>query len=202
MPILVFDCETTGIPVEKADKKLKYTNKRFYHPKKTKYYDSSRLVELGYGKISKLNDSWKFEEPMSSIIYPDNFEINNSEIHGIEHNTALQEGKPLKEVLENFKKDLVNVNTVLAYNAQFDINVLLSEAYRYGCTDFIKEFNKKKFICVMEFAKKKVKGPYKPHKYKLVNLYNSLFETKIVQKQRAGEDVTMCAKVFAKLNSM
>ena len=55
MPILVFDCETTGIPVEKADKKLKYTSKRFYHPKKTKYYDSSRLVELGYGKISKLN---------------------------------------------------------------------------------------------------------------------------------------------------
>ena len=28
MPILVFDCETTGIPVEKADKKLKYTNKK------------------------------------------------------------------------------------------------------------------------------------------------------------------------------
>ena len=54
----------------------------------------------------------------------------------------------------------------------------------------------------MEFAKEKVKGPYKPHKYKLINLYNSLFETNIVQKHRAREDVTMCGKIFAKLNSM
>jgi DNA polymerase III epsilon subunit-like protein len=202
MPILVFDCETTGLPIEKTDKKLKYTSQRYHHPKKTKYYDTSRLVELGFGSISKVDDNWICRDAKSLIVYPDNFEINNSEIHGIEHQYALESGKPFKDVIKQLEKELDGVNTILAYNAQFDINILLSEAYRYGCTEFIEKFNEKKFICVMKLAREKLKGPYKYQKYKLQNVYNTLFGTEVVQNHRAGEDVEMCSKVFIKLNSM
>ena len=202
MPILVFDCETTGLPIEKKDKKLKYTPERYHHPIKTKYYDTSRLVELGFASMSKVGDNWICTDAKSMIVYPDNFEIKNSEIHGIEHQVALESGKPFKDVIKQLEKELDGVNKILAYNAQFDINVLLSEAYRYGCTEFIEKFNKKEFICVMELAKKKLKGPYKYQKYKLENVYNTLFGTKNVQKHRAGEDVEMCSKVFIKLDSM
>ena len=58
MPVLVFDCETTGLPIEKKDKKLQYTPEKYHHPIKTKYYDTTRLVELGFASMSKVGDNW------------------------------------------------------------------------------------------------------------------------------------------------
>ena len=89
----------------------------------------------------------------------------------------------------------LNVSVTKPYNADFDVNVLLSEAYRYKCFDFIKKFKQKKFICVLKLARKKLKLK----SYKLINVYNTLYNTDVKQKHRTEDDVKLCSEVFFKI---
>jgi len=185
---LVIDCETTGLPVIGG-------GGHFLPPNETKYYDCSRLIELGYAIISKKDNTLNIKNQKSMLILPDNYVIKNSNIHGIEQDMAIENGKPINEIFDIFSKDLDKVHTVLAYNADFDVNVLLSEAYRYKCFDFIKKFKQKKFICVLKLARKKLKLK----SYKLINVYNTLYNTDVKQKHRTEDDVKLCSEVFFKI---
>ena len=193
MAILVIDTETTGLCKTKR-------NRKYYHPRKTEYYDKSRIIEIAYTIYAKekQTNEWKAIKDVSNLVQPDNFLIENSHIHGINHKDAVEEGKPINELFDILMNDLHNVNKIVAYNASFDINILLSEMYRYNNEKMISEFNNKKFLCALKLSRYKIK---KRKNYKLINIYNFLHNTNEIQTHRALDDVNLCAKVFFKLSS-
>jgi len=191
MPILVIDIETTGLCKQNK-------HREYYHPQKTKYYDNSRIIEIAYIIYAKNNntDQWEAIKNESHLIKPDNFLIENTFIHGIKHDDAVQNGRPINEVFNFLQNDLSNINKIIAYNANFDINILLSEMYRYNNENLINIINNRKILCGLKLARHKIKNI---RSYKLINIYNLLHNTNEKQTHRALDDVNLCAKVFFKL---
>tara|TARA_Y100000389_G_scaffold148109_1_gene147128 strand:- start:3207 stop:3776 length:570 start_codon:yes stop_codon:yes gene_type:complete len=188
MPILVLDTETTGLMTFAS-------NRQPINPKYFNNYDTCRVIELGYSIYSKINGKWKVIKDVSMLVKPEGYTIENSHIHGISHDTAVKEGVSIVDVLDVFKKDLETVNKVVAYNSDFDYNVLLAEAYRLNDKTLVKTLKSKQIICAMKLAKKKLKLSH----IKLIDLYNRLFDKFDIQEHRALADVRMTANCLFKL---
>ena len=186
--VLIFDIETTGLP------KCKGFN-NYYNPCETIYYDNSRMIELGYIICSA--DGIVIKE-VEHLIKPDNFSINNSEIHGISNIDAIKNGLDIKDVLNIFHKDIENINTIVAHNINFDYNILLSECYRYfGMNhNIITDIMSKHQICTMKLGKEYLSLNKFP---KLIDLHKHLFNKEIVQNHRALSDVKLCAECYYRM---
>ena len=124
MSVLIFDTETTGLP--KFDDGRKY-----YSPKNFEMYNSSRIVEMGYRILSLETNDLRVQ--FHSYIHHENLDIQNSHIHGITNEEALT-GFDIKEMLQILEKDFIrhDIKRIVAHNIEFDINILLSECFRYG----------------------------------------------------------------------
>jgi DNA polymerase-3 subunit epsilon len=180
---LVFDTETTGFPQKKGFD-------LYYPPSQTYRYNNARLVELAYiiydadGNVIK---------KVESLIKPNGFVILNSNIHGITTDKAMLEGNKLRDVLTQFNEDLQTVDTLIAHNIDFDINVVLAECYRTNQKKLIAELTKKDQICTMRLGKchlKQVKYP------KLSELYSCLFNKEWKQTHRALDDAKTCGECY------
>ena len=185
--IMVLDTETIGLPLFKS-----YDS--YYDPKESKYYDKARIIELGY-IIYK--DGVKIKT-VSSLINL-NVDINNSHIHGITKLECQEKGYNIVNVMNDFYKDLLTVDTIVAHNIMFDYNILLSELYRLNSNKIIDELNSKELLCTMKIAQKKLKLTKRP---KLVELYYMLFSETIEQQHRALSDCCICGSCFFKLMSI
>ena len=148
---LVFDTETTGLPFCK-----KYS--LFPDYTQLKYYLTSRVVQVSY---IITNDLFEKMEESSVIIKADNFKIKNSQFHGITDIISETQGIPFVQFAQQLSNSLDFVHTLIAHNINFDINVLLSELYRYNLTDVIQKILSKKQICSMKFTKNDVKAKFK-----------------------------------------
>ena len=155
----------------------------------------SRIVQLGYIVLDSKNNEIK---EYCSIVFPKEFKIENDHIHGITHNKAIKEGKPLINVIETFFRDVKECDTLIAHNIKFDFNVLLSELHRLKLNDFIQEFLNKKLYCTMIESKKK----YNMIKYpKLVQLFSFLHKGKTWnQIHDALDDCKCCMKCYVLMN--
>lgn len=188
--ILIFDTETSGLPTLAGGR---------YHlnPKKFNYYDTARIIEIGYA-IYKKNDNgkWKTVKEVNNLIVPNGFTINNSHIHGIEHQTCVEEGIDIRNSLSEFAEDIKACNKIFAYNINFDVNIVLAEAYRANHCDMISAMKEKmdegKAKCIMELAKRKLELSH----IKLEPLHKMLFKREIVQTHRALDDVMLTADVL------
>tara|TARA_B110000208_G_C11771430_1_gene430422 strand:+ start:73 stop:645 length:573 start_codon:yes stop_codon:yes gene_type:complete len=184
--ILIFDTETTGLPKRKSFD-------QYHDPKKLKYYDSSRVIEIGY--IIYNENGEKIKENCF-LIKPNNFKIENTHIHGISQIDADLNGIEIKKGLEIFNNDLKNIKVLVAYNCLFDIHVLMSECYRNEYTELIKTLKTKKIECCMKLAQTKLSLL---RYMKLKVLYETLFKTQIIQQHRALSDCEICGKCYFKL---
>lgn len=113
---LIFDTETTGIPHNKTAPISDLDN-------------WPRLVQLAW----QLHDSkGKLLSQHNYIIRPDGFDIpyKAEQVHGISTKRALEEGHPLKSVLEKFIQDLGNTSLLVGHNIEFDISILGAEFIR------------------------------------------------------------------------
>ena len=54
---------------------------------------------------------------------------------------------------KKFNNSLDFVDTLIAHNINFDINVLRAELYRYNLLDIIIKLDSKKMICTMQYTK-------------------------------------------------
>ena len=189
--ILIFDTETTGLPVLA-------TNKRFINPKKFEFYNSCRVIEIGYAIYGKIDGNWKIIKERDIFIKPDNFVIENSHIHGITTEMVVADGIPINDALTEFCNDVKKVKKILAYNTNFDINVILAETYRAAhseCSNAIREkIVNKKCLDVMYLTKKKLRVSH----IKLNEVYNKLIGP-YEQTHRALDDVKLTAAVLFKL---
>lgn len=183
MNIMILDVETSGLPIVK-----RYNV--YHNPKMLKYYENSRLIELGYSVYSidkiKISDT-------CNLIKPDSFTITNHDVHGITHQNAVTHGLTISTVLNKLYKDLDNVGAIVGHNIMFDITIILSECYRYGYTDLISKILEKELICTMKLGKQYLKTSRNPS---LTVLHRSLFKKYIVQTHRALDDVKLCAECY------
>ncbi len=186
--VLIFDIETTGLP-----QCISFNN--YYDPRETKYYDNSRMIELGYIICSRNGILIK---EVDNLIKPDNFSINNSNIHGITNVMANGFGKDIKTVLNDLQKDLKNVSTIIAHNINFDYSILLSECYRYFDINhtIITDIISKHQICTMKMGKDFLNTYKFP---KLIDLHKHLFNRDIKQEHRALSDVKLCAECYYRM---
>jgi DNA polymerase III epsilon subunit-like protein len=173
---LILDTETTGLVPEKEGK--------YISPKKTKYYNNTRLVELAWIIADEKNE---IISKTSIRIKPNGFEIpaKATSIHGITTAEALLTGIHLTQALDMLHKDLLKIDETLecivGHNIKFDLTVLMSEAHRIGNSSLYKLL-KKPAYCTMKNTAKYLKIPsiYKMGEYKyptLSELYVYLYKT-------------------------
>lgn len=186
---MFIDTETIGLPITKG-----FDN--YYSPRETKYYDNSRMIEIGYILYNSKNEKIK---EVSNLIKPNNFEIGNSKFHGITNEKAFKEGKNLEDVLTELNNDLLSCDTIIAHNIGFDINIILAEAYRVKNKDLIKSIKLKKKECTMKISQQLMNVYKSP---KLIETYEFLFKKKIKQDHRALSDVIICADCYYKIKNI
>ena len=201
MTTIVFDCETSGFP----DKPRGFYN--YYNPKMTKYYDSSRCLELSWFVLSTETNNIK-EKKSFLLLHDGVFPENNPsafKVHKISNQMYKEEGKDPKEVLREFAKDLAQADLLVGHNLQFDKHVVLSELYRYGLEKEAEELRDIPTLCTMQTTTDICKIP-NPHPYyggykvpRLTELYEYLFHKNPNQQHRAEDDVRITVECFSEL---
>jgi DNA polymerase III epsilon subunit-like protein len=148
---LIFDTETNGLPQCRGYSDYPdYTN--------LEKYKNARIVQISY--IITDTDYNKLEE-FNTIIKRDSFSIENSQFHGITDEISDRDGIPFTEFAELFNNSLDHVDTIIAHNILFDINVLRAELYRYKLYKIIEKLDTKKVLCTMRHTKYLVNAKFR-----------------------------------------
>lgn len=182
---LFFDTETTGLP-------------RDWKAPVTDLNNWPRLVQLAYLQFD--NNGNKISEG-DFIIKPSGFIIpmESSNIHGITHEKAMNEGVDLHNVLIDFHALINNSQTLVAHNMSFDEKIVGSEFLRNG---FHNTIPSKPKICTMEKTTYfcNIPGFYgKPKWPKLSELHYKLFGFEFEEAHNAMIDINATAKCFWEL---
>ena len=188
---LFFDIESTGLPDQ-----ISYDE--WFTPEEVDKYKNSRIIELGI--IVVHND--KIIDTYNSIVKPDNFTSLDeviTKITGITDEDILDEGKDLKQVIQEIQPLLDKVKVINSYNIKFDYNVLLSELYRLHDKKTIDKLKNMTKECTMQLSQKFLK---RERYLKLEYLYKMLFNHDPKQDHRAFNDAIMCKEVYYKLKEI
>jgi DNA polymerase III epsilon subunit-like protein len=180
---LFIDVESTGFPRCGG-----YSN-----PSQVKLYNSARVIEIGYVICNGIGDVIK---QYSTLIKPVGFCIRNTHIHGITYNRAKNKGIDIRDAIKQLHIDLCMVDTIVAHNAKFDVNIILSECYRARKTKLIKCIRNKNVICTMKMGRDLLTCRYPP---KLCDLYENLHNIKLTPRHRALFDATVCKDCYFKM---
>lgn len=200
--ILFLDLETTGL-VTDLDNRESPENK--YPCPTSQSYDNARVVEIGlkyYKNFSWSNIIDNIIEIVaeSHIVKPLDFTIQNSHIHGISQDFALEHGRCFNQIIDDLRECILNCDFILGYNVFFDINVLLAELHK--CTastcDLIKKIENMKeyktILCVgllsSRYARPNNWFPrFKYHIPKQIDVYKWCFGTEPIKAHSAKFDV-------------
>lgn len=181
----VFDCETTGLPARRNAAIEDVDN-------------WPRIVQLAWATY----DAWgRLEKAESRIIRPDGFRIpeESTRIHGISHDRALAEGRPMREALERLVSELASpFDGVIAHNLEFDRSVVGAELIRAALPCRLFDWPG---LCTMTSTTDflKLPGPYGNKWPKLEELYAYLFGAAYDGAHDAAHDVEACARCFFEL---
>lgn len=187
--IIVIDVETTGLPTTRG-----FMN--YYDANDTHYYDSSRMIELGY--IIFTFDGRELAR-REFLIKPDNFTIENSHIHGITFDMANNGGLNIRDALDIFEVDLLDTERIVAHNIGFDLNVILAECYRYNRLDLVTRLTNITKECTMANGKVYLKTGRFPA---LKVLYKRLTEQDVDQLHRALDDSRLCGECYFAMKAL
>lgn len=189
---LIFDTETTGLPIFNKTGVYRFPSYRYLNK-----YNTSRIVSISWIVANEKREQIKHAY---HVIRPLDFTIDNSskavEIHGITAEIANEKGISWHTMYDEFIQDLVNCETIVAHNIQFDISVLLSEMHRYNKDFGISTLLNKKRICTMKMGKDTMNLVKLP---KLSELYEFLYNEPIENAHNASYDTLYCYKCLAKM---
>lgn len=193
---IVFDTETTGLPSTFIDPVSGM--RKYYPPYETEKYASSRLVQLAW---IVTDETGSFIQSRSHLVRPDDFTIPvaSTLIHGITHERASHEGKPLKDVLEAFHHDLVQCQQVVAHNFLFDAHVLSSECFRIKDQRIPVLLRTTDKFDTMTRTMQFFDLPKNP---KLTETYKILFKQDVEQRHDALDDALLTAVCFKELRTI
>jgi len=189
---LIFDTETTGLPVDKRKDALK---------RRGNWPDLVSICWSLFDRDVKVSENY-------FIICPDGWTIpdETAAFHGISQEMAMREGKPLAEVLALLRQDIEKASRLIAHNLEFDKNVLFN-AYAWRLqTDPRSFWDEAKEFCSLQTSKNEMKIPGKfpksndPYKMpKLDELYQDTFgEPAPANAHNAKRDMDVLAKIIWK----
>ena len=184
---LLFDTETTGLP------------KNWKAPV-TDLNNWPRLVQLAYLFYDNNGNEISAGD---HIIKPDGFIIptDASRIHGISTEKAIQEGKTLLIVLQEFQSLVNEADYLVAHNMSFDEKIIGAEFLRSNMPDSLPVKNR---ICTMKSTTNfcAINGPYGYKWPKLSELHFKLFKTDFEEAHNAAVDIKATAKCFWELKRL
>ena len=182
---LFFDTETTGIP---KDYKAPCTNTDNW----------PRLIQLGW----LLTDAeGRILSEGNHIVRPDGFEIPKaaSDVHGITTEFALENGKPLLDVIFAFGADLNQAECVIGHNLDYDLHIVGAEYVRLGYDSRI--MFARPTLCTMQATIQycNIPGRFGPKWPKLMELYTKLFGQEFDGAHDAMADIVATKECFFEL---
>ena len=182
---LFFDTETTGIP---KDYKAPCTNTDNW----------PRLIQLGW----LLTDAaGRILSEGNHIVRPDGFEIPKaaSDVHGITTEFALENGKPLLDVIFAFGADLNQADCVVGHNLDYDLHIVGAEYVRLGYDSRI--MFARPTLCTMQATIQfcNIPGRFGPKWPKLMELYTKLFGQEFDGAHDAMADIVATKDCFFEL---
>ena len=182
---LFFDTETTGIP---NDYKAPCTNTDNW----------PRLIQLGW----LLTDAaGRILSEGNHIVCPDGFEIPKaaSDVHGITTEFALENGKPLLDVIFAFGADLNQADCVVGHNLDYDLHIVGAEYVRLGYDSRI--MFARPTLCTMQATIQfcNIPGRFGPKWPKLMELYSKLFGQGFDGAHDAMADIVATKNCFFEL---
>ena len=182
---LFFDTETTGIP---KDYKAPCTNTDNW----------PRLIQLGW----LLTDAeGRILSEGNHIVRPDGFEIPKaaSDVHGITTDFALENGKPLLDVIFAFGADLNQAECVIGHNLDYDLHIVGAEYVRLGYDSRI--MFARPTLCTMHATIQycNIPGRFGPKWPKLMELYTKLFGQEFDGAHDAMADIVATKECFFEL---
>ena len=199
MTFLVFDFETTGIPrIPKSIEETSGQAKKKLSFRDLDVYDTARVVSVAWRQAD--SDKYYIIKPIGFVI-PD----EATAIHGISTDQAMKEGADLITVLDELLNDMQHVDTIVAHNIYFDINVLRSELYRANKFKYQRAIDmtfKKKIFCTMQESRKM---NVVNKMTKLTVLYKMLFpgdEETCENAHNAYYDVIYTTKIYLHLMTL
>ncbi|MEM8523285.1 MAG: 3'-5' exonuclease [Bacteroidota bacterium] len=167
----------------------------------SKYQSSARLVHLAF---IKTNENGKELQRFSELVRPENFSIDNSEIHGITQDVALKNGVNAQFALHEFLNALSDCDLLIAHNIEYDKKVIFNELKALGLTK--KYFNtiyNTPTLCTMQsstaYCDIRDGGRERPKFPRLSELYKKLFQKDYPQNHHALTDVEAAMHCFFEL---
>ena len=183
---LIYDTETTGLP-------------KNYNAPPTDTDNWPRMVQIAW----QLHDKeGKLIENKNFIVQPDGYDIpfNAVQIHGITTEKAMQEGLPLAEVVEEFRKVVAKAKVLGGHNLSFDQGIVGAEFVRLGLDYQEIELPiadtmelSTEFCAIPGGRGGRFKSP------KLEELHEVLFGYKFEEAHNASADVNATARSFMEL---
>lgn len=140
IPVAIVDIDTTGLPLKVNGTYDKFTALASYNP--------SRIIQLSY-IITDLK-TWEPIEKRNYIIKADGFPIDAVEFHGITPKKSQLEGIPFTTAARELMTAIRGSKFLIFHNAEFCLNILKSELYRYGLFMELESLPQIKPICIME----------------------------------------------------
>ena len=194
MSSLIFDTETTGIPINKRG--LITDNKNWPY-----------IVQLAWMRIE--HNTGKITHICNYIIkLPNDVHIPAEAIavHGISNKQMMEEGIDAKCVFNEFMTAVMQSTYIVAHNISFDVMVLRAELYRQKMFKELNQLMKSIKICTMkhgiEICRIKMKNKYTgKEEFKwpsLTELHTKLFESKLQEDKLhdALADVMVCLRCY------
>lgn len=176
MAFIAIDTETTGLPTSRA----KPTNQNLAH------YEPCRMVSIAvveFNSLGKEVDNWH------TIIYPDNFKVDATHVHGITQEQAEKEGSHFLDIYHIIVGMLYMCPNVVGHNLQFDLNVIRAEMIRRGLDDCVMESINP--ICTLKLYRQIFLKPIK-----LGVLYKGLFQKDLDGAHDALNDARAAGEVY------
>lgn len=181
---IFFDTETTGTPLN-------------YKAPSSDARNWPRLVQLGW---ILMTENGKKVSDKNYIVKPNGFTIpaDATKIHNITTKMALEQGRELSFVIDEFLKDFNKAKYVVGHNIDFDKKIVGAELIRLSKPDIM---NSKKAFCTMKSSTDfcKIPGCY-GYKYpKLQELYHKLFGRDFEDAHDAASDIEATQQCFWEL---
>ena len=185
----VFDTETSGLPFKQRGSKYDYQN--------LEHFDTGRLISISWLLLDNNND---IVEKKTYFIKPDNFEVSEQSIniHGLSREFLNDNGCDIHQMLLHLNDlfEKYNITQLIAHNIDFDINILMSELFRYEYTITLEKIRNVQLYCTMFGAQAKMGISKWP---KLTEAYRYFYGDDITNAHDAEFDTLHCYKVYLKL---
>jgi DNA polymerase-3 subunit epsilon len=188
---MFIDTETSGLP---DTQNLRWGVYPYY--KNLGKYANARIVQFS---MLITDNQFNYKDVKDYIIKREEFEIANSEFHGITNDISDTVGVNFDTVaIDVFYELLKNVSHIIAHNVAFDIGVIKSELYRRKLNYIIEELDKKTLLCTMKHMKPilKIINPYGNYKNPSLNeIYKYNFNKDVENAHNSLYDVYNLHKV-------